>query len=230
MSWNKDGQPFRVAIKKLSEYLTKPELSDFVKNLKYIDVGGGFRPYLSEGYFPEDTPEGAVVQAINEQLDEDTNFKYPYFILDAVPIEEYAQAIGESIDKYLRPIKDFEYYTEPGRVIVNNAFHVALKVIDVKSDNCVITDGGTNIIGFERFEFDYFPLINISNPYQEDGSLEEIECGVYGSLCMPQDYWGLRIYSGKIQEDDLIVVPYQGALTYANMNDFIKGKAEVVKI
>lgn len=230
MSWNQDGEPFRIAIKKLAQYLKKSELSELVSDLKYIDIGGGFRPYLSEGYFPEDTSEGRIIESINQNLGEKTEFNYPYILLDSVPIEEYAKAIGESIDTYLRPLKEFEYYTEPGRIIVNSAFHIATKVVDVKSDSCVITDGGTNIVGFERFEFDYFPLVNISNPYQTNGELKETECGVYGSLCMPQDYWGLRIYSGKISEDDIIIVPYQGALTYANMNDFIKGRAEVVQI
>jgi hypothetical protein len=47
---------------------------------------------------------------------------------------------------------------------------------------------------------------------------------------MPQDYWGLRIFSDKIAEGDLIVIPYQGALTYSTMSDFIKGKATVYEM
>jgi diaminopimelate decarboxylase len=101
--------------------------------------------------------------------------------------------------------------------------HVAVSVVDVKNQQCVITDGGTNIVGFERFEFDYFPVINLTHP-----SLTERDTTVYGSLCMPQDYWGKRAFSGDFSENDIIIIPYQGALTYSNMNDFIKGKAPVI--
>jgi diaminopimelate decarboxylase len=225
MSWNKDASTFKVAIKKLSEVLSSKEMSPYTQNIQFIDMGGGFRPYQSEGYFPEDTPLGCIKKGLAELTESDLKFDHPYFILDSIPIEQYASEIGQAVDTYLRPIKDFEYFTEPGRILVNSALHVLVSVVDVKSDTCVITDGGTNIVGFERFEFDYFPIVNITNP-----SLNEREVSVYGALCMPQDYWGLRIFSDKIAEGDLIVIPYQGALTYSTMSDFIKGKATVYEM
>ena len=225
MSWNKDGKIFYEVIEELGNYLKNHLPAKNLEQIEFIDIGGGFRPYQSEGYYPEDTPIGQIQNNLAEILDIEIKNPHPYYILESVPIDEYAKDIGEAINKYLRPIKDFQYITEPGRIIVNSALHVLLSIVDVKSDNCVITDGGTNIIGFERFEFDYFPLINISSP-----SMEEKEISVFGSLCMPQDYWGLRIFTDTINEGDLIVVPYQGALTYANMNDFIKGRVEVYKL
>ena len=225
MSWNKDASTFKVAIEKLSEVLKSKEMSGYIPNIKFIDMGGGFRPYRSEGYFPEDTALGCIKKGLAELNGTDPEFTHPYYILDSIPIEDYASQIGQAVDKFLRPIKDFEYYTEPGRILVNSALHVLVSVVDVKSDSCVITDGGTNIVGFERFEFDYFPIVNISNP-----SSYERNVSVYGALCMPQDYWGLRIFSDKIHEGDLIVIPYQGALTYSTMSDFIKGKASVYEM
>lgn len=225
ISWNEDSSPYASAIYELSEYIKKNLTEQQIQHLEFIDFGGGFRPFQSEGTYPEDTPTGYILQALSDAFDEPYEFSSWHSTLESVPIASYAEGIGQAIDEHLRPIGEFTYYSEPGRIICNSALHVLLKVEDIKSDTCIILNGGTNIIGFERFEFDYFPIVNISNP-----SLTEKKCMVYGSLCMPQDYWGRSIYADKIEVGDLIVVPYQGALTYANMQDFIKGKVPVVSM
>ncbi len=225
ISWNADAKPYEVAIKTLASYLRDSLDPRHLAQIRFIDIGGGFRPHNAEGYYPEDTSIGAAVQAACEEFEEDPEFSERYYITEALPIEGYADAIGAAIDTHLRPVVTCEYYTEPGRIICNDSMHVVLSVEDIKSDECVILNGGTNIVGFERFEFDYFPLINITNP-----SLSEIPCMMYGSLCMPQDYWGLYVYASKLQEGDTIIVPYQGALTFANMQDFIKGRVEVYEL
>lgn len=225
ISWNKDAQPYVTAIQQLASYLKNSLNPEFLKKISFLDIGGGFRPYNSEGYYPEDTPLGAAIQAACDAFEADTEFTYRYYITEASTIEEYAKGIGDAIKKHLTPIKTFQYYLEPGRIICNNAMHVVLQVEDIKSPSCVITNGGTNIIGFERFEYDYFPIINLTNP-----SLSEIPCTVYGSLCMPQDYWGHTLYASKVELGDILVVPYQGALTYANMQGFIKGEAPVFEL
>lgn len=224
ISWNQDAEPYEVAIRELGTALQKLP-RELLSQISYIDIGGGFRPYNSEGYYPEDTPLGGAIQGACDAFEEDPDFAAPYYITEAVPIEEYARGIGHAINQYLKPIGDFEYWIEPGRIICNDSMHVVLTIEDVKSPDCVITDGGTNIVGFERFEFDYFPIINLTHPARA-----EIPCTVYGSLCMPQDYWGHRLYGEKVAPGDIIVVPYQGALTYANMQGFIKGEVPVYQL
>jgi diaminopimelate decarboxylase len=226
ISWNQDSTKYIAAIEKLGAALQNPALAPLCSQLEFIDIGGGFRPYQSEGFFTEDTTEGALISAVQAILEDDTAAEAlalpPVLLTEAVTIESYAEAITNALQEYLVPLGNFTFYTEPGRIIVNDAMHVAVSVVDVKNQQCVITDGGTNIVGFERFEFDYFPVINLSNP-----SRTEREATVYGSLCMPQDYWGKYAFSAEFREGDRIIIPYQGALTYANMNDFIKGRAPV---
>jgi hypothetical protein len=58
--------------------------------------------------------------------------------------------------------------------------HLLLTVIDRKADDLVITEGGTNAVGWERFEHDYFPVLSLSQP-----ALRENACAIMGSLCTP---------------------------------------------
>jgi diaminopimelate decarboxylase len=55
--------------------------------------------------------------------------------------------------------------------------HLLLTVVDKKAKDLVITDAGTNTIGWERFETDYFSVINLSRP-----ETIEHECYILGSL------------------------------------------------
>ena len=95
--------------------------------------------------------------------------------------------------------------------------HLVLKVVDVKSPDLVITDGGTNAVGWERFEHDYFPVINLTQP-----GLTEHPCLVLGSLCTPHDVWGFSYHGYGIAEGDVLLVPDQGAYTYSLRQEFIK--------
>ena len=95
--------------------------------------------------------------------------------------------------------------------------HILLTVVDRKSSEVVITDGGTNAIGWERFETDYFPVINLSRP-----DVRERECLVAGSLCTPHDLWGYSYFGEDIQRGDILLIPNQGAYTYSLRQEFIK--------
>ncbi|PIR92884.1 hypothetical protein COT99_03760 [Candidatus Falkowbacteria bacterium CG10_big_fil_rev_8_21_14_0_10_43_10] len=216
LSWNKDALPYQNAIKKISEYLKGNMEPSRLKRLKFIDLGGGFRPYSSEGYYPWITPEGQILKTAYDHLGLKPPFKEKYYLTEAITIEEYAQGISAAIKKYFNPLLNCVYYFEPGRVIANNAMHVILKIMDVKTPQKSIADGGINITGWERFEYDYCPLINLTHP-----SHQEIDHTIYGSLCMPQDLWGYHCYAKKISEGDIIIVPYQGALTYSLAQNFI---------
>jgi diaminopimelate decarboxylase len=98
-------------------------------------------------------------------------------------------------------------------------------VIDKKDRDLVITDAGTNVIGWERFEVDYFPILNLSR-----SDLIERPCQVLGSLCTPHDVWGYSYFGRNIQPGDLLMIPCQGAYTYSLGQRFIKSLPKVVRI
>jgi len=100
--------------------------------------------------------------------------------------------------------------------------HILLTVVDKKDEDLVIVDGGTNSVGWERFETDYFPIINLSNP-----SLVERKCFIFGSLCTPHDVWGYGYFGDGIEPGDILMIPSQGAYTYSLRQPFIKPLAQV---
>jgi len=100
--------------------------------------------------------------------------------------------------------------------------HILLTVVDKKAEDLVIVDGGTNIVGWERFETDYFPVINLSRP-----SLMERSSLIFGSLCTPHDVWGYGYFGDGIEPGDILMVPSQGAYTYSLRQSFIKPLAQV---
>jgi diaminopimelate decarboxylase len=100
-----------------------------------------------------------------------------------------------------------------------------MSVIDKKSEDIVITDAGTNAIGWERFESDYFPVINLSQP-----ALIENQCHILGCLCTPHDVWGYSYWGSEIGRGDVLLIPMQGAYTYSLRQNFIKGLPEFVSL
>ena len=103
--------------------------------------------------------------------------------------------------------------------------HILLKVTDIKSPKKIITDGGINIIGWERFEEYYAPVLNLTHP-----STTEIPCTIFGSLCTPDDIWGYSCFASRMEIDDILLIPYQGAYTYTFRQEFIKSLPNVVKL
>lgn len=199
MSRNKTASFYENTIEELGNYLRNNFESDDLQRIKYIDFGGGFEVHNAEGVIHKETPE------------------HDYSILEAMTIEEYAHKIGVAVKKHLAPIINATYYSEPGRTICNNAMSIALTVVDKKNEDNLILDGGVNMVGWQRFEFEYFPLINMSSP-----SSREIKCNMWGNLCTTWDIWGYRCYAESLKEGDLIIVPNQGALTYSLAQNFIQ--------
>ena len=198
-SRNKTVSFYVNTIRDLANYLKENFTSGQLKSVALVDFGGGFEPYESEGI---------IVRKGSH---------WPkYKILKAPTIEEYAQAIGNSIKKYLTPIIDAAYLSEPGRYICNNAMHIALSVADIKDkENCIL-NGGVNMVGWQRFEKEYFPLVNVTHPNKAERRYR-----MWGNLCTTWDIWGYYYHGSKLQEKDVIVVPYQGALTYSLAQTFI---------
>ena len=103
--------------------------------------------------------------------------------------------------------------------------HLLVTVVDKKEDDLVIVDAGTNAVGWERFESDYVPLLNLSRP-----ALQEVPCQVLGALCTPHDIWGYAFWGEDIVPGDVLLVPDQGAYTYSLRQEFIKPVPTVVPL
>ena len=138
-------------------------------------------------------------------------------------LETYADGIAGAIKKHLNPYLNCDIYVEPGRILSTYAMHILLTVNDVKAPNKVIADGGINMVGWEKYEIDYCPVINLTHP-----ALKEMVGTVYGSLCTPDDLWGYRVFAKTIKEGDLLLLPHQGAYTFAYKQEFIKPLPKVV--
>lgn len=217
-SFNKDAVPYQRMIKLLSSYLKRSFSKKQLHDIRFIDIGGGFRPYRTEGLYPWTTPAGTIIQAAYAKSGIPAPFTDRYFLLESLTTDDYLAGIAEAVRNHLARLLSCAIYLEPGRIISNNAMHVALTVVDRKSPRTAILDGGVNAIGWERFSYDYFPVINLTHP-----GMREKVCTLYGSLCLQgeMDLWGYSYYGSALAENDNLVIPYQGHLTYSLAQNFI---------
>lgn len=212
LSWNMNSEPHVLFIARLGAELRRLSAAQRAR-IKFLDIGGGFWPEEGEWLQPAATRHGqlaAVTGTAPIRFDE-------HYCLPAASIENFAEHIGQALSKQLPRDIDCTLCLEPGRWLCHGGMHILLTVVDRKSSRVVITDGGTNAIGWERFENDYFPVINLSRP-----GLEEHECLVAGSLCTPHDLWGYGYFGTEIKTGDILLVPNQGAYTYSLRQEFIK--------
>ncbi len=210
-SWNL-GPGAQVAfLEKIGAALAKldPQLREKVT---FIDIGGGFWPPAGE--WLQRPPEAAVTP---NSLTEDGFDPLRHYVQRSVPIEEFATAIGEAVKAHIFPHVKCRIVAEPGRWLCHDAMHILLTVVDKKADDLVITDAGTNTLGWERLETDYFPVINLTRP-----QTVETPCLVLGSLCTPHDVWGYAYFGEAIEPGDVLLIPTQGAYTYSLRQQFIK--------
>lgn len=224
-SRNKDSKIYVESIRQIASYLKTNFSKDNLNQIKYIDFGGGYDTFLKEGVYPWETNLGKLRVLIEQKPIKEIKFKNKYFLLKSYTLEEYAKDIGYAIKKYLRPLVTVKYFTEPGRILSNDGMHILVKIVDIKDKKRIVVDGGVNLVGWQRFEHEYFPVINLINP-----SFLERECVIYGNLCTTWDLWGYYLYAKRIIEGDILIIPYQGALTYALAQNFINPIANVYKI
>ena len=184
-----------------------------MKSIRFLDIGGGFWPEQGEWVRAAGTLPGALSNMLSPNAP-DTVSK---FLLPSSPIEIFAEKITEALQKALPRSFQGRICMEPGRWLCHAAVHLLMTVVDVKAEDLVITDAGTNAVGWERFEQDYFPVINLTRP-----GLQEQSCHVLGSLCTPHDVWGYAYHGSGIQLGDLLLIPTQGAYTYSLRQTFIK--------
>lgn len=201
-SWNLSPDRQTEFIRTLGSLLKKMPPA-FLESCEFIDIGGGYWP-----------PQGEWL--VSEKVL--THYKIP-----GTPLEEFAERLEKAIREEFFPLSAPRICFEPGRWICNDAMHILVTVIDKKAHDLVITDAGTNAIGWERFETDYFPVLNLTR-----SSMEERPCHILGSLCTPHDVWGYAYFGKTIAEGDILMIPTQGAYTYSLRQHFIKPLPKVV--
>ncbi len=210
MSWNESVEPYKKAFEELSAYLKTNFQTDDLDWITYIDFGGGFLPQGLNGDYDlkQSTPEHMI-----------------YTIDKGLSLSEYAKGIGDIIRDTMPDLPSCRFFAEPGRIIATPSMYIGLRVVDVKKPGIAIIDGGNNIVGWERYETEYHPIVNLTHP-----SDKEITFLLYGSLCTPHDIWGYSCFAEKIEDGDMLVIPNQGAYTYTLAQNFIKDIPEVVRI
>lgn len=225
LSLNENEAPYQEIIEKIATELKRFNSRE-LRQIKFIDLGGGFLPHETTAVYPWWTAEGDMIKIAADYAGLSAAFDYNYFLNESVSVETYAKGIGAAIKKYFDPLGlACGYYFEPGRIICNNAMHIVLGVADVKENNKIILNGGVNLVGWEGLRYEYTPLINLSH-----FSKKEKPMVVYGNLCMADDVWGYTVYAKKVAVGDIIAIPYQGAYTYSLAQNFIKGIPQVYKL
>jgi diaminopimelate decarboxylase len=216
-SWNLSPQPQMAFLRVLGGVLKEMPTS-FQQQMEFVDIGGGYWPEQGEWLQTSATPEGKLREVLGVPAGSfETHYRQP-----STAIEEFAKQLTAEIHHSLFATVPCRICLEPGRWICNDAVHLLLSVVDKKAPNLVITDAGTNTIGWERFETDYFPILNLTRP-----SLEEKQCHVLGSLCTPHDVWGYMYFGQGIEPGDILMIPTQGAYTYSLRQHFIKPLPQV---
>ena len=213
-SWNLDPCNQVDFIGRLGNTLSKLT-SEQRSMIEFIDIGGGFWPSQGEWLQSSNAPQSYLSSAIT----------HCHYMRHSTTIEEFASKIAQAVRRHLFPYVSCRICAEPGRWLCNDAMHLLLTVTDKKERDLVITDAGTNAIGWERFETDYFPVINLSRP-----ETIEHECYILGSLCTPHDVWGYSYWGKDIQPGDVLMIPTQGAYTYSLRQEFIKPLPAVVML
>lgn len=208
-SWNLDAKKQTAFIEKLGTALKGID-NNLVSRLEFIDTGGGFWPEQGEWLHPA-AAGGHPVQVFPGTQ------PLVHYKNSAAPISVFAEDIGKAVKDHIFPAVKCRIHFEPGRWLCHDAMHLLMRVIDKKGDDLVITDAGTNTIGWERFETDYFPVINLSRP-----GMTEHPCYILGSLCTPHDVWGYSYFGEDILPGDILMIPTQGAYTYSLRQEFIK--------
>jgi len=191
------------------------------RNIRFIDIGGGYWPPEGEWLQAAATPEGMRRAALGETIAVST----AHYFQAADPISVFAREIENAVKNYIFPNVHCRICFEPGRFICHDAMHLLLSVVDKKGADLVITDAGTNTVGWERFESDYFPVLNLTRP-----APREVPCHILGSLCTPHDIWGYAYWGEGIEIGDVLLIPSQGAYTYSLRQHFIKPLPKVFPV
>ncbi len=189
--------------------------------LDFVDIGGGFWPEEGEWLRAGGTRYGMIMNLLFPRHRDNQS----RFLIKSCSIHTFARDIAMALRAGFPERLRCRICLEPGRWLSHKAMHLLVTVVDVKSRGLAVTDAGTNAVGWERFEQDYFPVINLTRP-----GIEEHACAILGSLCTPHDVWGYSYHGKNIRPRDLLLIPYQGAYTYSLRQQFIKPVPRVAVI
>lgn len=223
LSWNRRADGYVQTLAELGPLLGEHAPAD---GWRFVDIGGGYYPEDDEALYPWLTERGKLQAALAGKPDAGPppGWDLQYLVQPVQPIEEMAREILAAFSRHVAPSSPLaELWLEPGRYLANPAVHLLLRVADCKSADIAITDGGTNLLGWERLEAEHCPLINLSRP-----GLEQQRCRVYGSLCTPHDLWGYTYYGTSLAIGDLLFLPAQGAYVQTLAQRFIKPICQTV--
>ena len=216
-SWNLRPEAQVAFIARLGDWF-RENSAVFGDGLRFLDIGGGYWPEDGEWLRHEATDLGQVHKALGLDAGHDIRHRAA-----AAPLETFARDISQSLRRRIPVFGNLTIYAEPGRWLCHGTMHFLVRVLDKKAPDLVITDGGIHMAGWERYENDFAPVINLSRP-----STKEQPCLVCGSLCTPHDVWGTSYFGAGMEEGDLLLIPDQGAYTYSLRQNFIKPEAATV--
>ncbi|MCU0284890.1 MAG: hypothetical protein MUF15_00700 [Acidobacteria bacterium] len=223
-SWNKTPKKYLDNIKKIGTYLKENFPGDELRNLCFFDIGGGFYPE-DQGIINKGEDKGIILDILGTHRDsksdlyKEMNFDpYAFSITPVEPLENFSRAIVTALEEHIFPLNPgISIYFEPGRFIATHATAILLSVIAIKK-NCIIVDGGINMLGDYKFaEYSFAPVINITRP-----AVQIQRQLIYGALCDPADLWGYSYYGEKVAKGDILAVLNQGAYTFCTAWRFIK--------
>lgn len=190
--------------------------------LELIDIGGGIVPEAFEGTYPWNRKQTMSFDrdaSLLERILAD-EIQPRYEPAEVQPIEPIAAAAAAAFLRHVAPLAPrARLAAEPGKYISHSALHLLFRLVELKGPQTLIVDGGTNMVGWEKYEyFDYAPIFNLTRwaPRRERPAL------VYGSLCTPHDLWGYYVRGRTLKVGDLLCMPFQGAYTYTLAQDFIR--------
>ncbi|MFH1642107.1 MAG: hypothetical protein ABIC04_04355 [Nanoarchaeota archaeon] len=218
-SWNLNPSRYVENIRLIGTYLKNNISKEDLESLEFFNIGGG--------YFAEDiaivNKFGLKADLINmvkeyEKFECDDFDPHKFKIEVVEPIEKFALEISAALKENIQNlIPNIKIFCEPGRYIATHSTSILLKVKSVKED-CVIVNGGINMVGDFRFEeYAFAPIVNLSN-----FSHQLNKKTIYGPLCDPSDLWGYSYYGADIKKGDILAVLHQGAYTLTCAWRFIK--------
>ena len=222
LSWNRDAAGYTRTLAELGPVLAAHAPAS---GWQFVDIGGGYYPEDDEGVYPWLTRRGRLLSLLGLQPAEEPppDWDLSYLFHPVQPIEAMAREILGAFKTHIAQPGPVDLWLEPGRYLVNPAVHLLLRVADVKGADIAITDGGTNLLGWERLETEHCPLINLSHPAPTQKS-----CRIYGSLCTPHDLWGYTCYGHTLQAGDILLLPAQGSYVQTLAQRFIKPICQTV--
>jgi len=212
-SWNLGPDAQVAVIRALGETIAAWP-AERLERIEFLDIGGGFWPEPGEWLLPSATERGRLLDMLGMPPEAAAARPAAYA---TQPIEEFARALSGALREHILSRAACRVCFEPGRWLCNDAMHLLLTVVDKKAEDLVVTDAGTNAIGWERYESDYCPVLNLTRP-----ALTERRCEIVGSLCTPHDFWGFSYWGEGIEPGDVLMIPNQGAYTWSLRQEFIK--------